>query len=225
MEKYFHHELDDLKQKLLIMANRVQQMLSDSMDALVNLDSSRIEVVNTLEHEINKQEIDIDQNVLKLLALHQPVGQDLRLLGIIFKINNDLERIADETVNICERVVHLIKNPKLEKGDILPQMELIVKEMLNKSVEALLKTDVSNAKEIFKKEETVDALHRQLVRDVIDQIKKKPEITELALDIIFISHRLERIGDMAVNIIEDVMYFVTGEDERHPLDRKNGGGK
>ncbi|MFH1540916.1 MAG: phosphate signaling complex protein PhoU [Elusimicrobiota bacterium] len=219
MEKHFHHELELLKQKLLDMANKVQQMLSDSMDALVNLDQSKIDTVNKSELDINRQEIDIDQYALKLIALHQPAGEDLRLLDIVLKINNDLERIADETINICERAVHLIKNPQLENGDILPRMELIVKEMLNKSVDALVKNDISQSQAIFQQEERVDSLHRQLVRDVIDQIKRKPETTELALDIIFISHRLERIGDMTVNIIEDVMYFVTGEDARHPFDK------
>lgn len=225
MEKYFHHELEILKQKLINMANKVQQMLSDSVDALVNLALSKIDIVSKVEHDINRLEIDIDHHVLKLIALHQPAGQDLRLLIIVLKINNDLERIADETVNICERVVRLIENPQLEKGNILPQMEGIVKEMLSKAIDALVKSDILQAQSIFQQEEQVDALHRQLVRDVIDQIKRKPEITELALDIISISHRLERIGDMAVNIIEDVMYFVTGEEERHPFDRKTGGEK
>ncbi len=225
MEKHFHHELELLKQKLLDMANKVHEMLSDSVDALVNLTLSKTDIVNSVEHDINRQEIDIDQHALKLIALHQPAGQDLRLLIIILKINNDLERIADETVNMCERVVRLIENPQLEGGNILPQMEGIVKEMLSKAIDALVKSDISQAQSIFQQEEQVDALHRQLVRDVIDQIKRRPEITELALDIISISHRLERIGDMAVNIIEDVMYFVTGEEERHPFDRKTGGEK
>ncbi|OGS34245.1 MAG: phosphate transport system regulatory protein PhoU [Elusimicrobia bacterium RIFOXYC2_FULL_34_12] len=220
MQKYFHHELEMLKQKLLNMANKVQEMLSDSINALINSDASKIEMLNKIEHEINVQEIDIDQHCLKLIALHQPVGEDLRLLNIISKINNDLERIADETVNIGERVTQLIKNPKLEQGDILPQMVGVVREMLNKSINAIVKNDIKDANEIFSMEEKVDTLHRKLVKDVIEQMKRKSEITELGLDIIFISHRLERIGDMAVNIIEDVMYFVTGEDARHPFDKK-----
>ncbi len=221
MEKHFHQELEMLKTELLNMAGLVQQMLDSSVAALINLDSSKIEFTNTTEHTINRIEMEIDQNVSKLIALHQPVGQDLRLLNIISKITNDLERIADEAVNICERVKHLIENPLLEKGFLLPQMAELSKEMLKKSVDALLKNDISVADEIFSKEDVLDGLNRKLIKDVIEQIKRKPEITELALDVISISHRFERVGDMSVNIVEDVIYFITGKDVRHPYDRQD----
>ncbi len=221
MEKLFHRELDVLRNKLLDMASKVQEMVSNSIKALVELDLKKIELVNLREHEINRFEIEIDSDSLRLMALYQPVGLDLRLLNIITKANNDLERIADEAVNIGERAATLIENPQLEWGDKLPRMELITLEMLNKAIFALAKNDITVSDEIFSKENILDNLNREMVKSVIEQIKRKPEITELGLDVIFISHRLERIGDMAVNIMEDVIYLITGKDARHPLD-KNG---
>src|SRR3989339_7470 len=216
MEKHFHREYESLKQLLLGMARRVQDMLTNSIEALVNLDASKTALVEASEHDVNLSEIAIDSQCMKLIALYQPVGQDLRLLNIISKINNDLERVGDEAVNICERVNRLIANPKLEHGDILPQMQEIARNMLSKSIEALEKCDISFCDEVFKQEDVLDELNRRLTRDTIDQIKRRPEITELALDIISIGHRFERIGDMAVNISEDIIFFMTGEDARHP---------
>lgn len=220
MEKHFHRELQLLKSSLLDMAHKVQDMLSNSIDALVKLDAAKIASVKQNEHEVNLKEIEIDSQCLKLIALYQPVGQDLRLLNIISKINNDLERVGDEAVNICERVARLINDPRLEQGDILPKMYDIAKDMLNKSIESLERSDSSFSEEVFKKEEVIDDLNRQLTRSALDQIKRRPEITDLAMDIISISHRLERIGDMAVNITEDIIFFVTGEDTRHPHDKR-----
>lgn len=219
MEKHFHHELEILKNKLLDMASKVLGMVSDSIRALVELNLQKIEQVNSAEHEINRLEMEIDNQCLKLIALYQPVGADLRLINTILKTNNDLERVGDEAVNICERAAALIKEPRLESGDILPQMEELTQQMLKKSIDALAENDLSPKDEIFKNEDILDNLNRKLVRDVVDQIKRRPEITDLALDIIFISHRLERIGDMAVNIMEDVMFLITGKDARHPHDK------
>lgn len=220
MEKHYHKELDAIKEQLVQMARKVQEMLSNSIEALVNLDDSKIDAVNQREHEVNLQEIAIDSLCLKFIALYQPAGPDVRLLSVISKINNDLERVGDEAVNITERAKRLIKDPRLEHGDMLPQMQILAKDMLNLSVEALVKNDITNAKEIFKKEDTLDDFNRKITLAVIDQIKRKPEITDLALDLLSISHRFERIGDMAVNIIEDIIFFVTGEDARHPFDKK-----
>lgn len=220
MEKHFHRELQSLKSLLLDMAHTVRDMLSNSIDALVKLDTSMIASVKQNEHEVNLKEIEIDGQCLKLIALYQPVGQDLRLLNIISKINNDLERVGDEAVNICERVARLISDPRLEQGNILPKMYDIAKDMLNKAIESLERSDSSFADEIFQKEDILDDLNRQLTRAAIEQIKRRPEISELALDIISISHRLERIGDMAVNITEDIIFFITGEDARHPYDKR-----
>lgn len=221
MEKHFHHELEILKNKLLDMASRVQGMVSESIRALVELNLKKIEQVDSTEHEINRLEMEIDSQCLKLIALYQPVGTDLRLINTILKMNNDLERVGDEAVNISERVSALIKEPRLESGDILPKMEEIAQQMLKKSINALAENDLSVSEEIFRKEDILDDLNRKLVRDVVDQIKRRPEITDLALDVISISHRLERIGDMAVNIMEDVMFLITGEDARHPQDKIN----
>ncbi|OGS17497.1 MAG: phosphate transport system regulatory protein PhoU [Elusimicrobia bacterium RIFOXYA2_FULL_50_26] len=219
MEKHYHRELESLKSQLLGMARKVQGMLSNSIAALTSLDAGKIEEVNSSEHDVNLLEIEIDGQCLKLIALYQPVGQDLRLLNIVSKINNDLERVGDEAVNICERVCRLIKDPRLERGDLLPQMYDIAKEMLDKAIVSLEKNDLTVADDIFRQEDILDDLNRRMTRDAIEQIKRRPEITDLALDIISISHRLERIGDMAVNIAEDIIFFITGEDARHPHDK------
>ena len=223
MEKHFHREFESLKQQLMNMARKVQDMLKDTIDALVKLDKCAVEKVKVLEHEVNLQEIDIDSQCLKLIALYQPVGQDLRLLNIISKINNDLERLGDEAINICERVCRIIKDPKIDNENVLSKMEKMAIDMINKSIEGLEKNDASFSEEIFRMEETLDDLNKKLTISVIEQIKKRPDITDTALDIISISHRLERIGDIAVNITEDIIFFITGEDTRHPFDQKKQG--
>jgi phosphate transport system protein len=216
--RHFEMEMSDLKNRLMDMSGLVQEMIKTAIDGLVNRDSKLFTTVFSLEEQVNVQEIVIDDKCLKLIALNQPVGVDLRFITSAMKINSDLERMGDEAVNISEGAVNLLKYPELKPLIDIPKMSDIVQQMVNDSIRAFNTTDVELAKSVLMKDDEADDLQKKVNSDLKDFMIKSSdfETIQRAVDLMFIARSLERIGDHATNISEDVIFMVHGKDVRHP---------
>jgi phosphate transport system protein len=210
--------MNDLKIRLMDMGRLVQDMIKTTIDGLAKRDSKLSDAVFCLEKEVNIQEIVVDDKCLKLIALNQPVGSDLRFLTSAMKINSDLERMGDEAVNISERAIDLLKYPELKPLIDIPKMSDIVQQMVTDSIKAFNANDVELAKAVLVKDDEVDELKNRVFSDLKDYMVKSSdfETIQRAVDLIFIAKSIERIGDHATNISEDVIFMVHGKDVRHP---------
>jgi phosphate transport system protein len=169
------------------------------------------------DKEIDRQEIDIEEECLKILALHQPVAIDLRYIVAVLKINNDLERIGDLAQNISHNVTRIIEAPvnmRTRHSDLLPIYNN-VREMLKNSLDAIVNLDADTAEKVLLADDEVDRLNREFMRKILDEVKKNPEKAYVLHRYINISRHLERIADHATNIVEDVIYLIKGEIIRH----------
>jgi len=216
--RHFEMEMNDLKSRLMDMSGLVQEMIKAAIGGLANRDSTLFDTVFSLEKDVNIQEIVIDDKCLKLIALNQPVGTDLRFITSAMKINSDLERMGDEAVNISERAVNLLKYPELKPLIDIPKMSEIVQRMVADSIKAFNTTDVELAKTVLVKDDEADDLLKRIISTLKDIMIKSSnfETIQRAVDLIFIARSLERIGDHATNINEDVIFMVHGKDVRHP---------
>jgi len=216
--RHFEIEMSDLKTRLMDMCGLVQKMIKTAIDGLVNRDTELFGTVFSLEEEVNIQEIVIDDKCLKLIALNQPVSADLRFITSAMKINSDLERMGDEAVNISERAVDLLKYPELKTLINIPKMSDIVQQMVTNSIMAFNTTDAGLAKAVLNEDNKADDLKRTIILNLKDFMIKSSDFDTIqrAVDLMFIAKSLERIGDHATNISEDVIFMVHGKDVRHP---------
>ena len=217
MERHFDEELKDLRQKLLQMADTAQEMIGLAVKALVERNKALTEKVFTLEDSVNRMEIEIEEEVLRLLALRQPIAGDLRLLTAILKINNDLERVADQAVNISETVVYLLKEPPLKPLIDIPKMASIAQKMIKNSLEAFVHENPALAHQVCQEDDEVDRLNEQVFRELLTYMMEDPKSITRAVDLILVSRNLERIADHATNISEDVIFIVQGKNIKHHL--------
>ena len=208
--------LEDLKNKLIHMATIAETMIDHAIGALVHRDEEFAADVPRYEQDVNRLQIEIDETVQTLAATHQPVAGDLRLLLAATKINGELERIGDQAVNITEDVHPLVQQPELKPLIDIPRMAEIAGGMVRDSLQAFVRGDVLLAQSVIMTDDQVDALKNQVLRELLTYMMSRPEAVELALALILISRHLERIGDHATNIAEDVIYLVQGRDVRHP---------
>lgn len=216
MERHLDREIASLKERLLHMGSLAQKMIELSIKCLVDRDESLIEQVFKHEEEVNHLQIEIDDRGMKLLALMQPMAVDLRFLAATIKINSELERIADQAVNICQNTQFLLKQPQLKPLIDIPRMAELARKMLSDSLDSLVNRDVELANSVLKEDDKVDALKDQVFRELLTYMISDPGTIQRALSLILISRNLERIGDHATNIAEDVIYMVQGRDVRHP---------
>ena len=215
MERHFDEELKDLRQKLLQMADTTQEMIGLAVKALVDRKKELTDKVFSLEDTVNHTEIEIEEEVLRLMALRQPIAGDLRLLTAVLKINNDLERVADQAVNISETVIFLLKEPPLKPLIDIPQMALLAQKMIKNSLEAFVREDPKLAHQVCKDDDEVDRLNEQVFRELLTYMMEDPKSITRAVDLILVSRNLERIADHATNISEDVIFIVQGKNIRH----------
>jgi len=210
--------MNDLKSRLVDMAGLVQQMIKATIDQLVSRDAKLSDTIFGYEKEVNIQEIVMDDKCLKLIALNQPVGADLRFITSAMRINSDLERMGDEAVNISEMALDLIKYPELKPLIDIPKMADIVRNMVEDSIKAFNTNDSELAKAVLEKDDEVDDLKDMVFKDLkVYMTESSDPITiERAVDLIMVARSIERIGDHATNISEDVIFMVHGKDIRHP---------
>jgi phosphate transport system protein len=213
--RHFTIELEELNQKLLQMGGMVESAIHRSIRALLEQDRELAEEVIRDEPKINRMEMEIDGQVTRLLALRQPVARDLRLLTAALKINNDLERIGDLANHIAERSLSLMHHPLVKPMTDIPKMASLVQSMLLKCLDAFVNGDADLAHTVLLSDAEVDQLRDGVYKELLEIMQRDPSVLTAAIDLIFIARNLERIGDHATNIAEDVVFLVKGIDVRH----------
>jgi phosphate transport system protein len=220
LERQFDKELGELKKKLLHMAAVAETMIDRAISELVNRDERVAEPIPQYEDELNRLQIEIDEAALTLLATRQPVAIDLRFILAATRINAELERIGDLVINITENVHILAEQPPLKPLIDIPRMAEISRKMVRDSLDSFVKEDPLLAHAVIMTDDQVDALKDQVIRELLTYMMGDPRAIERALALILISRHLERIGDHATNIAEDVIYMIQGRDVRHPKTSK-----
>lgn len=213
----FHQNLDDLKEKLLVMAGMAEQATQRAIEAYRVGDVSICDLVMRSEPAINRMERDIDQMALDLLAMEQPMAIDLRFILSVIKINADLERVGDRAVKIVERVRDLQTVPAVELPVDIPKLAALAATMVRNALQAFIDGDATMAGKVLLMDDEVDELNRAIFRTLTECIKEQPAHTQQALNVLLIARNLERVGDHATNIAEDVIFWVRGADVRHHL--------
>ena len=215
MHRQFEEQLKRLKDRLVEMGGMVEKMTEEAIRCLVDRKGDGINQVFSDEEMVNQRHIEIDERVITLLALQHPVATDLRLCVMSSKIASELERIGDQSVNICENTKILLEHPSLKPLIDLPRMAEITRGMVRESLEAFIRKDVPLAQKVLKTDDEVDGLKDQIFREILSYIMSDPETIPRAIQLIFVSRNLERIADHATNIAEEVIYFVQGREVRH----------
>jgi phosphate transport system protein len=215
MTKHFRKELENIKKRILTLGSMVEDLVHDSVQAVDRVDADLADRIIKRDREINETEVDIEEECLKVLALHQPVAVDLRFIIAVIKINNELERIGDQAVNIAQRVQIIAKRPKPPFWFDYSEMGEKAQKMLRMSLDALVNLDVDLAYRVITMDDEVD----QIKSDAYDKIKQAiqdlPERVGYYINLLLISRHLERLADHATNIAEEVIYLVEGEIFRH----------
>jgi phosphate transport system protein len=213
--RHFAIELEELNSKLLEMAGLVESAINRSVRSLVDQDRGLAEQVIRDEPKINSMEMEIDGMVTRLLALRQPVARDLRFLTSALKINTDLERMGDLAQHIAERSISLMHHPLVKPMVDIPSMASLVQSMLLNCLEAFVKGDESLARSVLLADDEVDRLRDGVYAELLVTMQRDPSVVSAAVDLIFVARNLERIGDHATNIAEDVVFLIKGVDVRH----------
>jgi len=215
MSKHLQHQIEALKQKILIVGTLVEDAIAKAISALVNRNGNLARSIIETDAEINRMEVDVEEECLKVLALYQPVAADLRFVVAVLKINNDLERMGDLARNIAKRVAYLASHERIDLPAEFRGMAAMAQSMVRRSLDALVNRDTAIAQSIREDDDEVDALQR-IIRDRIEsQIRQSPDKLELFMRLLSVSRHLERLADMATNVAEDVIYMVEGDIVRH----------
>jgi phosphate transport system protein len=215
MARHFHEELGDLKQKLITMSRLAEYTIQNAVEGLTKRNPHFAELVFAKERVVNLMEIEIDDIGHSLLALAQPMAADLRMVTTILKINTELERIADHAVNIAERVQLILHEPEYDIDAPIPQMAENVQHILKDAVESFIQENVELAKSVLRRDDEIDNYNDTIYKQIEDLIQTTPSLAKTGMKLVRIGHDLERIGDLANNIAEDVVYMKQGKEVRH----------
>lgn len=207
--------IEKLKESLITMAASVESAIRDSVNALVDRDDKLAGKVIEGDHQINAMDVKIEEDCIRLLALTQPMAQDLRFITTAMKITTDLERIADNAVNIAERALELNREPILKPYTDIPKMKTIAGGMVKDAIDALVRLDKKLAAEVILRDDEVDDLNEMIWEEVMAIMTRDPSTISRAVKVTYISKYLERMADHATNIAEDVIYMVEGKVIRH----------
>ncbi|MFP2956983.1 phosphate signaling complex protein PhoU [Myxococcus sp. 1LA] len=218
-DKAFEADLRDLREKLLAMGAKVENLIVQSMKALTDRDSAVAEKVVAADKDVNRLEVDIDELCRKILALRQPAASDLRLITTALKIVTDLERIGDLAVNIAERSMDLNQVPPLAPYVDTPRLAELAQRQVRMSLDAFVSGDVAKAEEVLRGDDLLDALFLKIFNELLAYMMEDSRNIRRATALMFIAKHLERIGDHALNVAEMVVYMVRGKDIRHPRSR------
>jgi phosphate transport system protein len=217
--RHFQEELELLKERLLRMGGLAEERVRLAVNGVADRDGEALHAVMTGDEPINDFHIEVDDRCFKLLALHQPMAADLRTIVAAVKINTDLERVGDLAVNVAEAGKRYLQHPPVKPLIDIPRMGNIAQEMLRDALDAFVRRDVVLAEAVLAKDDDLDGLKTQIFRELLTFMLQDTATIEPALDLILISRHLERIGDHATNIAEDVIFMVSARDVRHqPFD-------
>jgi phosphate transport system protein len=215
MDRQIDQHITALKQQIVSMGGYVERAIEEVTFALTKRDLNRLTAIPKFEEEINKLHISIDKACLNLLARQSPLASDLRLILAIVKINTDLERMGDQAFNICQNAhQYLTVTPVTIRFDFTA-LTTEVRAMVRDCLDAFMKMDVALANHVLDHDDVVDEMKDQIFAELVEYIQLNPKDTEQALSLILIARNLERLGDHATNIAEDVIFVATGEDVRH----------
>lgn len=219
MSKHIRREIATLKKELLSLGAAVEEILYKAMKSLEERNKALAEEVMEEDTVIDQMEVEIEEDCLKVLALYQPVAIDLRLIIAILKINNDLERVGDLAVNIAERAAFLATREKIDIPLDFMKMADISRDMLKKSLDALVTEDPALAHKVCGMDDAVDAINREMYITIQEAIRNDPSRMESLIHLLSVSRHLERVADLATNIAEDVIYMIEGEIVRHNVEK------
>src|SRR5438477_4057305 len=215
MSIHLNRDLENVQRRVLSLASAVEQIVENSIRALFERDARLARALMESDTPIDLEENVIEEECLKILALHQPVAVDLRRVAAIVKINNDLERMADLAVNIAERALALAHGPEVQVPATFRQMTDLTNTMVRDSLDAFVKLDVALAKRVCRLDDQVDRCNREIIEEISRFMRELPENVDLGLHLFSAVRQLERIADHATNIAEDVVYLVEGKIIRH----------
>ncbi len=217
MSQHFLREIDTLKKKILTVGAVVEERIAQAITAVVKHDAALAQQVAEGDDEIDEMEVEVEEDCLKILALYQPVAIDLRFVIAVLKMNNDLERMADTAVNIARRAEYLAQYPLVDLPPSLAEMTQKVQAMVKRSLDALVQGDTALARKVCVADREVDQLNRAMHVRIQQEIREHPDQVERLIHTLSVSRHLERIGDLATNVAEDVIYTVEGEIVRHRI--------
>lgn len=215
MERAIDAQLDELKKHILMMGGHVEKALHEVILALLKKEEHRFQDVHKIEDQINEDQVRVDNFCIQILAKRSPVAKDLRMIMSIIKINTDLERMGDQAANIAFTAQDYLKRSPVPQAQILVKMSEVVRKMVKESLDSFVRGDVELAKKILLMDDEVDTNKNQVFNDLTKHMKKNSQDIEASLDVILMARNLERLGDHATNIAEDVIYAITGQDIRH----------
>jgi phosphate transport system protein len=217
MPRHIDEELKELKEQLSGTGAVCEKMIKASVKALLERDLSHTAEIMAWEDQVNRAHVDIDDRCMKLLAAQAPLASDLRTIIAGLKINNDLERIGDQACNISQNTMDLLKAPKQKLPEGLPRMAELAGAMVREALDSFVQQNLKLADEVMAKEVKVDALKDEIFDEQLKEMSANPATVRRGLDMILIARNLEKIGDHATNIAEDVIFMVKGKDIRHHL--------
>ncbi|MFM7248805.1 MAG: phosphate signaling complex protein PhoU [Planctomycetaceae bacterium] len=218
MTRHIERQIEHLKERILRVGTLVEEAISRSISAVINRDVPLAQRVMASDEAIDRMEVEVEEECLKILALYQPVAADLRFVVAVLKINNDLERMGDLAKNIAKRVAQLEDAGPLELPPEIRTMAALAEEMVRECLAAVVDGDPVLARRVREQDDAVDAQRQRVRKRLLDGIKAGPDRVEALLRLNSITKHIERIADMATNVAEDVIYMVEGEIVRHRAD-------
>ncbi len=213
--RHFHDELSQVKIRLLTMSGEAEAALGLAVEALLERDQAKARRVIHGDRVIDAMEIEIEEHCINLLALQQPMARDLRMLTSALKIANDLERVGDHAVNIAQSADRLSQSRPIAPEPELVEMARLAREMLSDALEAFIRGDADAGREICRRDDKVDALHRSVFRILLTHMMEDPHMIGAGMELFLVSRNLERVADLATNIAEDVVFLVEGVSIKH----------
>jgi phosphate transport system protein len=213
--RHFHEELSAVKVRLLTMSGEAEAALGLSVEALLERDAEKARQVIRTDRIIDNMEMEIEEQCINLLALHQPMARDLRMLTSALKIANDLERVGDHAVNIAQSAERLAEARAIAPEPEIVEMARLSREMLSDALEAFIRGDAQGGRDVCLRDDKVDALHRSVFRILLTHMMEDPHTIGTGMELFLVSRNLERVADLATNIGEDVVFLVEGKTIKH----------
>jgi phosphate transport system protein len=215
MSLHLYRDLEELKKRLVHLGNLVEVSIDKAVDAFVRRDRANAELVVTGDRDVDTAEVRLEEDCLKVLALHQPVAKDLRFVITVLKINSDLERMGDAAESVASRALQLQELPQFALPEELTQMVAMARGMTRKSLECFVREDAQAAREVLSDDRAVDTLQRRMFDLLQAEMKRDPAHVDPAILVLSMSRQVERIADLATNIAENVIFQLEGEIVRH----------
>ena len=215
-DREYENQLRELREGLLLMAGRVEQMIAESTKALIERDPELARKTIESDYKVNRSEVEIDELCLVILAKRQPMASDLRFITLALKMVTDLERIGDLAVNICERAIDLSRLPQLKPWEDVPRMADLVQWMVRESIDAFVAGDADRASNVIGRDKELDQLYTRVFREILALMLEDSSTVERGVHVQSVAKWIERMGDHATNLAEQVIFMVKGKDVRHP---------